>query len=149
FDLARDSCRADVREYGKPPAGVSSAKTVAAVERLARADRRQAAMIEQFDVDDFAVTIPDASFDLPTGSGRPPSPKDMITKKGGCGCAPPGTAHLIWDAFLERIAPDPELRAFLKRFCGYAMTGATTEHKFVFAYGTGANGKSTFINTIM
>jgi putative DNA primase/helicase len=28
------------------------------------------------------------------------------------------------------------------------MTGSTAEHKFVFAYGTGANGKSTFINTI-
>ena len=58
FDLARDSCRADVREYGngKPPVGVSSAKTVAAVERMARADRRQAAMIEQFDVEDFAFT---------------------------------------------------------------------------------------------
>jgi putative DNA primase/helicase len=31
---------------------------------------------------------------------------------------------------------------------GYCCTGVTTEHKFVFAYGTGANGKSTFINTI-
>ena len=44
--------------------------------------------------------------------------------------------------------PIPELRAFLQRFIGYCLTGATTEHKFVFAYGTGANGKSTFINTI-
>ena len=30
-----------------------------------------------------------------------------------------------------------------------ARTGITTEHVFVFAYGTGANGKSTFINTIV
>jgi P4 family phage/plasmid primase-like protien len=34
------------------------------------------------------------------------------------------------------------------RFCGYCCTGVTTEHKFAFAYGTGANGKSTFTNTI-
>jgi putative DNA primase/helicase len=90
-----------------------------------------------------------ATFDLRTGIGRPPSPKDMITKKGGCTCAPAGTPHPLWSAFLERVAPDPELRTFLKRWCGYSMTGATTEHKFCFAYGTGANGKSTFINTIM
>src|SRR5262249_23109446 len=44
--------------------------------------------------------------------------------------------------------PDPELRAFLQRFVGYCLTGSTAEHKFVFAYGTGANGKSTFINMI-
>jgi putative DNA primase/helicase len=93
--------------------------------------------------------IPAATFDLRTGIGRPPSPEDMITKKAGCACAPSGTPHPLWSAFLERIAPDPELRTFLKRWCGYSMTGATTEHKFCFAYGTGANGKSTFINTIM
>ena len=89
-----------------------------------------------------------ATFDLRTGISYPPRPADYITKKAGCSCAPPGTPHPVWTAFLERIAPDPDLRSFLQRFVGYCMTGATTEHKFVFAYGTGANGKSTFINTI-
>ena len=37
---------------------------------------------------------------------------------------------------------------FLQRYAGYCCTGITSEHVFVFAYGTGANGKSTFINTI-
>ena len=41
-----------------------------------------------------------------------------------------------------------ELQGFLQRYIGYCCTGFTTEHVFVFAYGTGANGKSTFINTI-
>jgi putative DNA primase/helicase len=36
----------------------------------------------------------------------------------------------------------------LQRYVGYCCTGFTREHVFVFAYGTGANGKSTFINTI-
>jgi putative DNA primase/helicase len=85
-----------------------------------------------------------ATFDLRTGKSHPPRPSDYITKKTACSCAPPGTPHPVWTAFLERIAPDPELRSFLQRFVGYCMTGATTEHKFVFAYGTGANGKSTF-----
>jgi putative DNA primase/helicase len=90
-----------------------------------------------------------ATFNLKTGIGRPPNPADMITKVAGARCAEPGMPHPIWDAFLARVAPDKELRDFLQRWCGYCMTGLTTEHKFVFAYGTGANGKSTFINTII
>jgi putative DNA primase/helicase len=89
-----------------------------------------------------------ATFDLQSGESYAPRPSDYITKMAGCLCASPETPHPVWTAFLERIAPDPELRAFLQRFVGYCLTGATNEHKFVFAYGTGANGKSTFINTI-
>ena len=55
FDLARQSCRADAQAFGngKPPTSVYSAKTIAAVERMAKADRRQAGTIEQFDANDF------------------------------------------------------------------------------------------------
>ena len=61
FDLARDSCRADVREYGngKPPPGILTSKTIAAIERLAKADRRQAATLDQFDADDMLLTMGD------------------------------------------------------------------------------------------
>ena len=31
---------------------------------------------------------------------------------------------------------------------GYALTGVTVEHALFFLYGTGANGKSVFVNTI-
>jgi putative DNA primase/helicase len=89
-----------------------------------------------------------ATFNLRTGIGRAPNPADYITKKTACAVAPPSTPHPLWTAFLERIAPDPELRAFLQRYVGYCCIGVTTEHKFCFAYGTGANGKSTFTNTI-
>jgi hypothetical protein len=81
------------------------------------------------------------------GESHAPRPSDYITKKTGCAIASPASPHPIWTAFLERIAPDPELQAFLQRFVGYSLTGLTGEHKFVFAYGTGANGKSTFTNT--
>jgi putative DNA primase/helicase len=89
------------------------------------------------------------TFDLSTGIGRPPDPRDYITKKTACRCAEPGTPHPLWTAFLDRITGgDKELQAFLQRYAGYCCTGDTSEHVFVFAYGTGANGKGTFINTI-
>jgi hypothetical protein len=61
-----------------------------------------------------------------------------------------GTPHPSWDAFLLRVtAGDVELVKFLQRFIGYCMTGHTSEHVFLFIYGTGRNGKGTFVNTIM
>jgi putative DNA primase/helicase len=39
--------------------------------------------------------------------------------------------------------------AFLRRVCGYALTGITREHALFFLYGTGANGKSVFLNTVI
>ena len=90
-----------------------------------------------------------ATFDLRTGVGRPPDPLDYITKKTACGAAPAGTPHPLWTKFLDRVTGhNVELQGFLQRYIGYCCTGFTTEHVFVFAYGTGANGKSTFINTI-
>jgi hypothetical protein len=57
FDLARQSCRADAQTFGngKAPNSVYSAKTVAAVERMAKADRRQATAIEQWDATDLKI----------------------------------------------------------------------------------------------
>jgi putative DNA primase/helicase len=90
-----------------------------------------------------------ATYDLRTGVGRPPNPLDYITKKTACAAAPAGTPHPLWSAFLERAtAGNSELQNFLQRYIGYCCTGFTHEHVFVFAYGTGANGKGTFINTV-
>jgi putative DNA primase/helicase len=53
FELARRSCREAARD-GNPPNSILAAKTIAAVERMAKADRRQATTIEQWDADDWA-----------------------------------------------------------------------------------------------
>jgi P4 family phage/plasmid primase-like protien len=37
----------------------------------------------------------------------------------------------------------------MQRAAGYALTGETREHKLLFAYGTGRNGKSVFLNTLV
>lgn len=41
-----------------------------------------------------------------------------------------------------------DLISFVQRACGYSLTGDTREHKLFLCYGTGANGKSTFLNTL-
>jgi putative DNA primase/helicase len=153
FDRARTICREIAVAGDKPVSAIASAKTVAAVERLAKADRRLAAANEQWDANQWLLNTEAgegvATFDLRTSIGRAPDPLDYITKKTACHCAPRGTPHPLWTKFLDRVTNrNTELQSFLQRWCGYCCTGCTTEHVFVFAWGTGANGKSTFINTI-
>ncbi len=149
FDLAREVCRETAAACLKPPSVIAAAKTVAAIERLAKADRRLAATISQWDAKPWLLTAGKETFDLRTGTGRAPEPLDYITKGAACAAAPAGTPHPVWTAFLDRITDhNIALQQFLQRYAGYCCTGATDEHVFVFAYGTGANGKSTFINTL-
>lgn len=50
--------------------------------------------------------------------------------------------------FLKRVQPDPMMRAFLKRFSGYVLTGLIVEQVLLFFYGIGSNGKSTFTDLL-
>jgi putative DNA primase/helicase len=54
-----------------------------------------------------------------------------------------------WYEFLKRTTDgDSDLQHYLQRVAGYALTGDTSEHALFFAYGVGANGKSTFLNAV-
>jgi phage/plasmid-associated DNA primase len=148
FDRARAICREVALGCDKPSSVVASAKTVAAVEKLARADRRLAATIGQWDTDPWALNTPAGVIDLCTGRLRPHCAIDYMTRIAAV--APDSKCPIsAWLAFLNRVAGgDAELVAFLQRMCGYALTGITREHALFFLHGVGANGKSTFINVL-
>jgi putative DNA primase/helicase len=149
YDLVRKICRAAAAECnkGKIATALASAKTVAAVERLARSDRRLAATVDQWDIDPWLLNTPAGIVDLRTGKLLPHRAGAYMTKITGV--APEPSPTPTWQAFLERITGgDLELVAFLNRTAGYCLTGLTTEHALFFVYGTGANGKSTFINAV-
>jgi putative DNA primase/helicase len=149
YDLARLVCReaaAECNGSGNAKAAIASAKAVAAVERLARADRRTAATIDQWDRDPMLLNTPAGVVDLRTGDMRPHRAEDFMTKITAI--APGGECPLFL-AFLDRITrSDREIVAYLQRVFGYALTGLTREHALFFAYGTGANGKSVLLSTV-
>jgi putative DNA primase/helicase len=60
----------------------------------------------------------------------------------------PAAACPRWRTFMARFQPKEGVSAFLQRFQGYALTGLMGEQVFVFNYGLGANGKSTFMETL-
>lgn len=53
-----------------------------------------------------------------------------------------------WLDFLEQIQPDVEMRCFLQRAVGYTLTGHEKEQCLFYLFGTGKNGKTTFIEAI-
>jgi len=148
FNEARAVCRRAAAECSSTnlARNLASAKTVAAVERLARADRRLAATIEQWDTDPWLLNTPGGVVDLRTGALRPHRPTDYLTR---ITAVAPGGSCATWDTFLHRATDgDGDLQAFLQRIFGYALTGDTSAQALFFLFGTGANGKSVCIDTI-
>lgn len=77
----------------------------------------------------------------------PHAREDMISKVAPVFYDPAATCP-EWDAFLDLVQPEARVRDFLRDYHGYALTGLTDAQVFVFNWGSGANGKSTFIEAM-
>jgi len=147
-DLIRSVCRQTAVRADNPKvaAKLASAGTVGGVERLARADRRHAATTDEWDADPWLLNTPGGVVDLKTGRMRPHERADRMTK---ITTATPSGDCSTWRQFIDEVTGgDKELQSYLQRMVGYALTGSTQEHALFFLYGTGANGKSVFVNTL-
>lgn len=131
-------------------------KEIAAAERnnrvvgtlaLARSEPGIPIIPEQLDADPWLLNTTNTTINLRTGEARRPRRSDLITKQAPVTHDPNATAP-VWQAFLERVLPDHETREFVARAVGYSLTGLTTEQILLILYGAGANGKSTFLETI-
>ena len=148
FSIARGLCRELGLTVNKPSESkrVASAKTRAAVVSLAGEDYRLAATTDQWDADPWLLNTPGGVVDLRTGEMRPHRSGDYMTKRTAVA---PADDCPQWRKFMHEITGgDAELKLFLQRWCGYALTGSTREHAMGFGFGVGANGKSVFTNTI-
>ena len=151
FAWSRRVCRrmAHEAENDSTLKTLSKAATAAAVERFAQSDRAFAVTSVIWDSDPFLLGTPGGTVDLKTGVLRPPSQDDFITRLAAV--TPTAAADCpLWLGFLnEATNNDPALIGFLKRWCGYALTGDTREHALLFIFGPGGNGKSVFLNTVI
>lgn len=152
FNLSRAICRAQAVEAAKygATAGamrtIQSANTIAAVERIARADPTHASRTDQWDADPWLLNTPNGIIDLTDGSLRPGTPDEHMTKITRVG---PGGDCPEWRKFLNVATNgDQDLMDFIQRMAGYCLTGITREHALFFVYGKGGNGKGTFLNML-
>lgn len=120
-----------------------------AMVRLARHEPAVATSHDAFDADPWLLNVPDGTVDLRTGVMRPHDPRDLLTKLAGVTPSRASGAG-AWSTFLQEVTcGDAALESYLQRAVGYTLTGVTREQCLFFLYGGGANGKSTFVTTIM
>jgi putative DNA primase/helicase len=122
-------------------------------------DKRIAAMIslaqsevsirpELLNADPWLLNCLNGTVNLRTGRLLPHTMEHFITKLAPVNFDP-NSACPRWLEFLSRILNGNEqLIDFLQRAVGYALTGETSEQCLFIFYGSGANGKSTFLQTM-
>jgi putative DNA primase/helicase len=108
------------------------------------------ASAEAFDSDPWLFNVKNGTIDLRTGELRQHQQQDLITSIAPVEydpvCPPPDR----WMRFLAEIFDgNHNLITFIQRACGYALTGSVSEQKLFFLHGSGANGKTTFLKTLM
>jgi putative DNA primase/helicase len=146
--LIRAICRnaATVASSHRLAAKLAASSTVGGVEHLARTDRRHAATTDEWDADVWLMNTPGGVVDLRTGHLRAHDRADRMTK---ITTATPKGKPTLWLSFLNDVTGgDKDLQAYLQRVVGYCLTGSTAAHALFFLYGTGANGKSVFVNVV-
>lgn len=103
---------------------------------------------EKIDADPFLFCCGNATIDLKTGAGREHRRDDYITRHSDVLYDPKAECPL-WESFVKRIfANDRELIDYIQMAVGYCMTGSTKEQCLFILHGSGANGKSVFMNVI-
>ena len=103
---------------------------------------------DTFDADKYLLNCDNGTIDLKTGELLPHRREDYITRMVPVVYDPQATCPK-WTAFLKTIfAGSDTLIAFVQRAVGYSLTADTGEQCFFILYGTGQNGKSTFLNVV-
>ena len=139
----------------------SQRKAIIAWQQKSEAEPRIRAMIKlaesepgipvhpsELDVDIWLLNCHNGTLDLRTRTLREHRREDLITKLVPVAHDPEGKCP-IWLSFLDRAASgSTDLKNFLKRATGYSLTGSTREHCLFLLYGTGANGKTTFLEAL-
>lgn len=115
---------------------------------LSRSEPGVAIMPEHLDANHWTLNTQTGVLDLKTGGIVEHDRSFLITKLAPVDFKPGATCP-TWMKFLDRIqAGNRAVIDFLQRAVGYSLTGDTSEQCVFFLYGTGANGKSTFLEVI-
>jgi putative DNA primase/helicase len=104
---------------------------------------------DDLDKDPWLLNVKNGTIDLKTGELREHKREDYITKMANVDFEE-GADCPVWKKFIMEIMNyEPELIRFLQTAAGWGITGDTSEQTMFILFGSGANGKSTFLNTVM
>lgn len=121
---------------------------IEAMVALARSEPELATNREVFDRDAWVLNVANGTIDLRDGELRPHRQADMITMLAPVDYDPTAEAPQ-WEAFLARVLPDVQVRNWVQRYLGYALTGDVREQCLSFFVGDGSNGKSVLLDILL
>jgi len=131
-----------------------SVNRVAAMVDMARSRPNVIVGPDQLDDDPYLVNFGNGTLNLKSGDFRTQRREDRITRMIRWNGQPSrfdpdleSKPNSTWERFVARVLPDPEVRRFAQMAMGYTLIGDTSERIMLILYGTGRNGKSTFIET--
>lgn len=105
------------------------------------------ASLDDFDADPLLFNVANGVINLATGDLQPHDPDLMLMKQSTVTYDKTASCH-AWQAFLDKVMPDPTMQSYLQRIVGYSLSGSIAEQAFFIHHGAGANGKSVFLQVI-
>lgn len=115
---------------------------------LAQSERDLIVEEDELDSNPWLLNVANGTLNLRSQRLGPHRAQDKHTKIAPVAYDPQAVCPR-WDLFLNEITEDNEdLISFLQRAIGYALTGDIREQCLFIFYGTGANGKTTFLQAI-
>ncbi len=127
--------------------------------KASRSNRSKRAMLDEvthyvpvlpqhLDTHKIYINTPAGVIDLRDGTLHDHAPEQYITKITSVEYSPNADCPK-WLSFLDDIfMGDKDLIRYIQKAVGYSLTGSTSEQCVFFLFGTGRNGKSTFIDVI-
>ena len=114
---------------------------------MARTDPRISAGWEDFDRRRELITLDNGVLNLDTFEFTPHDPSLMLTRKVNARYDP-DKKEGRFTRFMEEVLPNQEVREFLQRACGYALTGNADDRVLIQLYGPSGSGKSQFMKAV-
>lgn len=145
-DISRQDDEKRRKDYVRWATTSESAQRIEAMIKTARPYLTKSH--ELFDTHAHLLTVANGVVNLRTGHLMPHDATLMLTKMTPVPYDVSATAPK-WSAFLDTIFEgNYDLLQFIQRAIGYTLTGSVDAHCLFFLYGIGANGKSTFLETL-
>ncbi|MCA9726035.1 MAG: bifunctional DNA primase/polymerase [Candidatus Eisenbacteria bacterium] len=139
---------ADQKALAKHAVTSGNAARLSAMVDAARSEPGIPIVPDQLDAHPWLLACPNGTLDLLSGRFHPARRDDLLSRCTGVPYDESADCPR-WERFLREVLPDQETRDFLQRAAGYSLTGSTSEQCMFIAWGAGANGKSTLIETLL
>ena len=104
---------------------------------------------QNLDRNKAVIGVKNGIIDLKTGELLPHDREAYLTKQCPVIYNPDAPEPKLWLQFLSDIfGGDPYMLDYIQKCVGYSLTGSTSEQCAFFLFGTGRNGKSTFLEIV-